>query len=214
MLEHQLEERTPIPRMLGRFWTFANMLSLARMVLVVPITYLVWQDGPLTWIFGLILAGVATDWLDGRVARWSHTVSEWGKVLDPLADKFASAMTVTALVARPGPYSLPLWLLLLLVLRDTLIVAGGIVLARRTGQVVMSVWLGKVAVTAIAVTVLAALLRADAPVLQVCVWATAVLLVASFFQYVGRYVRLIRTPLRHAPSGANAAADPVRESVR
>lgn len=212
MSEPRPEERVPISRLLGRFWTFANALSLLRMVLVVPITYLIWTDGSFALLFGLILAAMATDWFDGRVARWSNTVSEWGKVLDPLADKFAAAMTVTALVARPGPYSLPLWLLILIVARDLLIVLGGIVLARRTGLVVMSLWMGKVAITALAITVIAALLHADPPVLQLCVWATAALLVYSFLLYAVRYARLVR---RHAAGGgpSDAQLDAVRESL-
>lgn len=202
--------------MLGKFWTFANMLSLARLILVIPITYLILVDGSLTLIFALVTLGVLTDWFDGRVARWSHTVSDWGKVLDPLADKVAAAMIVMALALRPGPYALPLWLLGLLVVRDSLIVAGGVLLARRTGHVVMSAWLGKAAVTAIAITVLAALLKADAPVLQFCVWTTAGLLVVSFLQYAVRYVRLMRRggpPVRANPTGRATSLDAVEESV-
>lgn len=215
MSDHQPEEQIHIPQLLGRFWTFANLLSLIRMVLVVPITYLIWIDGPLSWILGLIFVAMATDWFDGRVARWSHTVSEWGKVLDPLADKLAAVMIVSALVARPGPYSLPLWLLVLVVVRDALIVAGGFVLAKRRGVVVMSVWLGKVAITALALTVLAVLFRADPPVLQLCVVATAVLFVVSFLIYAARYVRLMRRGNEGQPvhEPGEAAMDPVRESI-
>ena len=178
-----------LSRLLGRFWTVANVLSLFRLILVVPVTYLILVDGPRAWLFGLLLFGAATDWVDGRVARWSGTVSEWGKVLDPLADKAAAAMIVMALVVRG---SLPPWFLALIVVRDSTIVLGGVVLARRTGHVAMSAWSGKVAVTVLSLTVLAALFQVEPPVLQIGVWATSALLVLSATQYLLRMLRLLR----------------------
>lgn len=189
MSEQQTVHKVDLSRLLGRFWTIANMLSMLRLVLVVPITYLILTDGPLTWLFGLILLALVTDWFDGRVARWSRTVSEWGKVLDPLADKVAGAAVVLALVVRG---TLPMWFLSVILARDVAIILGGVVLARRTSQVVMSAWMGKVAVTALALTVLAALLRADEPVLTFCIWITTGLMVYSFFLYAARFARLMK----------------------
>ena len=178
-----------LSRLLGRFWTVPNMLSLFRLILVIPVTYLILVDGPRAWLFGLLVVGALTDWFDGRIARWSGTVSEWGKVLDPLADKAAAAMIVMALVVRG---SLPAWFLALIVVRDSTIVIGGVVLARRTGHVAMSAWSGKLAVTALALTVLGALLHADPAWLQAGVGATSVLLVLSATQYLSRMLRLLR----------------------
>lgn len=184
----------------GKFWTAANMLSMSRLFLVVPIAYLIIADGPLEFIFGLITLAMITDWVDGRVARWSHTVSEWGKVLDPLADKVAASAIVLALWLRGA---LPGWFLALIVARDVVIVLGGALLARRTHRVVMSLWAGKVAVTSLSITVLAALLRADPPILALCVGVTAALLVYSFARYVLRFAFLWQ---RAAPAPAPAAA--------
>lgn len=182
--------RIELKQMLGRFWTIPNMLSLFRLVLVVPITYLIIVDGPLLWIFGLVLLVVASDYFDGRIARWSNTVSEWGKVLDPLADKVAAIMVVMALVIRQ---SLPVWLLVVIVVRDVLIILGGIVLTKRTGRVAASLMAGKVAVSVLALTVLGALLRADPPIVEWLSYATAALMVVSFALYAGRYYRMTRT---------------------
>jgi cardiolipin synthase (CMP-forming) len=182
---HKIE----LTQLLGRFWTIPNMLSLFRLVLVVPITYMIIVDGPLLWIFALALVAVASDYFDGRIARWSNTVSEWGKVLDPLADKVAAAMVVMALVVRG---SLPLWLLVVILVRDVLIILGGVALARRTGEVVVSTMAGKIAVSTLALTVLAALLRADPPIVVWLAYATAALMTLSFLLYAYRYVRLTR----------------------
>ena len=189
MAEQPHADDSRLTRRLGKFWTVANGLSLSRAVLVLPITYLILIDGPIAWILGLVLVAGLTDWFDGRVARWTGTVSGWGKVLDPLSDKFAAAAVTVALVVRG---LLPLWFLLFILLRDALIVVGGVILTRRTGMVAMSVWWGKVAVTMLGVTVMAAVLRADAPIIQVCIWLTTGLMVYAFGLYVARFIRLWR----------------------
>jgi len=171
---------------LGRFWTIPNVLSLLRLVLAFPLAYLVLTRGPLSWVITLALLAIVTDWFDGWVARWSHTVSEWGKVLDPLADKVTAGLVSMALVVRGD---LPFWFFVFVVLRDALIVLGGMLLAHRTRRVYMSLWIGKVAVTVLALTILAALLGADPPVFRFLLWASVVLLSYSFVRYVIRFVR-------------------------
>ncbi|WP_022834375.1 CDP-alcohol phosphatidyltransferase family protein [Salisaeta longa] len=173
----------------GRFWTVPNALSLLRLVLVVPIAWLLWTDGSLAWLFGLVLTACFTDWLDGRVARWSHSTSEWGKVLDPLADKFAGFLTVIVLTFRTAEPTLPLWFFGALVARDAAILAGSYFIVQKHGHVAMSIWSGKAATFWLALTVLAAILKADPPVLQFCVWITTTLLAWSFIMYVRRFIR-------------------------
>ena len=157
-----------------------------------------------------------TDWFDGTVARWSKTVSEWGKVLDPLADKIAAVAVVCALTIRG---SLPLWFLVLLLVRDILIVWGSTLATRKLQRVLMSLWWGKVAVFMLALTVLGAILRADPPIMNMAIWITAGLYVYSFVLYVIRYMRLMREPDEieedAGSDGANAeiAYPPVSTSV-
>jgi CDP-diacylglycerol--glycerol-3-phosphate 3-phosphatidyltransferase len=178
---------------LGRFWTFANGLSLARMLLVVPIAALVWAADQPALMWALVALGVATDFFDGKVARWTGTVSEWGKVLDPLADKLAAVAVGGALAFRPSEPNLPVWLIGLVLVRDVLIFGGGVLIARRHGSVPPSVWSGKLAVGAVTVAVLAALLGLI-EVVQIAVWTALVLLVFSFGRYLTRFVRAMRLP--------------------
>jgi cardiolipin synthase len=65
---------------------------------------------------------VATDWVDGLVARRTGQVSELGKVLDPVADRVAIAAGLIALVVR-GVF--PLWAALLILVRDVAVLIGG-----------------------------------------------------------------------------------------
>lgn len=177
---------------LGRFWTLPNTLSLGRLVLVVPITVFLWQDGPLGWLLGLTVLVILTDWFDGRIARWTQSVSNWGKVIDPIADKFAAILTVSALTFRPTEPQLPLWFFGLVIGRDLAILAGSVYIVRRSGQIVMSAWAGKAAVLWLALTVLSVILKADPPVFKVCLWMTTGLFVLSFLVYLVRYRGAIR----------------------
>ena len=183
----------PAPKLseLGRFWTIPNILSMARLVIILPVTWLIVVDGPLWWIMVLLLLAIATDYFDGRVARWSDQVSDWGKVLDPMADKFGGGFVIAALTYIGA---LPLWFFLVLAIRDFSILAGGEYLRHKTGQIVASIWVGKIAVTGVAITALAALLKADEPVLLVCIWATVILLVYTFVRYFVRFFGYLRDP--------------------
>ena len=173
---------------LGRFWTMPNVLSMLRLVLVIPLFWLIVTEGALFWIMIIVVLAIASDYFDGRIARWSNSVSEWGKVLDPMADKVGGGAVVAALTIQG---SLPIWFLAALAVRDIVILIGGGIIRARTGEITQSMWSGKVAVTAVAITALAALLRADAPVLEFCIWASTVLLAYSFLRYMVRFFSIL-----------------------
>lgn len=74
----------------------------------------------------VLVVAAASDWVDGRLARATGTVSRTGVWLDPIADKVFMVAAIVALTLEVG---LPLWILPLLLLRDIGVVAGGAVLA-------------------------------------------------------------------------------------
>ncbi len=196
MANQERAQTVPLFQNLGKFWTAANILSLSRAVLALPATYLIvtgvslFDGGAGTWLFVLMMVMILSDWFDGQLARWSNTVSNWGKVLDPIADKFAATAVIVALVIRG---SLPVWLLGFILVRDVVLVLGAMLIRRRSGHVVMSIWWGKVAMVALAVTVMAALFEADPPVLQFCIWITVALMLYAFVLYLISFLRLWRT---------------------
>ena len=196
---------------MGPFWTLANGLSLSRVVLVGPIAALVYRGGPAGWMFGLIAFAIATDFLDGRVARWRGAVSEWGKVLDATADKLAAAAVTLALLLRPeeaGP-SLPLWFVLLAITRDAILALGGLIQTRRLGRFTSSLWSGKVAVGLLALVVLAALAGAPPGILTPLVWGTAVVMAISIAEYSVRF----RAILRLGPAALEADGNALRREA-
>ena len=175
---------------LGRFWTLSNVLSLSRLPLAAACMGVILVDGPEMWSLGLILLAAVTDWLDGTIARWSNTVTEWGKVLDPLCDKLAAA-GVGLILAITG--LLPLWFIGLVVSRDILLVLGGVWLHRRSGTVHMSNTLGKITVFMLAMTFIMGLLLADVAVMNFFLWSTSILIMLSLGIYLSRFFAAYRS---------------------
>ena len=127
----------------GKVFTFSNFLSLVRLFGAFYLYYIVSQkELALTLIVTILL--IATDFADGFVARKLNQVSEMGKILDPLADKFCAALGMLALYQF---YGLPLWITVVIIGRDVLIVLGSLVLLSRLPYVTPSAMPGKIAVT-------------------------------------------------------------------
>jgi cardiolipin synthase len=106
--------------------TIPNLLSLARLALIpVFLGFLITGEDVLALI--VLLAGGATDFLDGFLARRLHQVTRLGKLLDPVADRLTILSATIGLTYRGF---LPLWLLLVVLARDVGMLCLGAVLAR------------------------------------------------------------------------------------
>lgn len=84
---------------LRRVWTIPNVISVLRLVVFLPFTVLALTRGE-DWLALAALAGLGvTDWLDGFLARRLGQVSEFGKILDPIADRLSIVVVGIALTA-------------------------------------------------------------------------------------------------------------------
>ena len=99
-----------------------NALSIIRIILTVPIVIALLKGQYLLAILLFLLAG-ATDALDGWIAKQYSFQSRLGSILDPMADKILLTCTFVSLY---WVEILPLWLLLLICVRDVIIVAGAL----------------------------------------------------------------------------------------
>jgi CDP-diacylglycerol--glycerol-3-phosphate 3-phosphatidyltransferase len=179
------------------FLTLSNLLSILRIVLTIPFAAVMLSSVPSAPLWGslLLALGVLTDRLDGYFARRYDQETEWGRILDPLADKIAVAVVGLVLLILGR---IPLWFVAAIVGRDLLILAGGIYLKVRMGKVLPSNWLGKWAVGIIAIALFLALLDI-APALQVVLMvAILIILLVSLFLYVKRFIEVLRTETRRA----------------
>lgn len=129
--------------------TWSNLISVSRIFIAAPVIYIHYQNGQqVNWIVtALIIYGFVSDYLDGYVARKLNEISEWGKVLDPIADKIAAFLLFVYTVYIG---LIPLWFLIVEVARDALILSGSIYIQKKHGKVAMSVMSGKWSVNALA----------------------------------------------------------------
>ena len=111
-----------------------NILTLFRIVLIVPVCVLVFAGDPVSVFIAVLLFFIAslTDWVDGYIARRQGLVSITGKFLDPLADKLL-VMAVMVMMLPMG--RIPSWLVIILLVRE-LIISGLRAIAATEGYVI------------------------------------------------------------------------------
>ena len=100
-------------------WSVPNLISIVRIVLV-PVFVIVLLAGAHDvggrWIAAaLFVVAIATDAVDGHLARSRNLITDLGKILDPIADK---ALTGAALVVLSVLGELPWWVTLLILVRE------------------------------------------------------------------------------------------------
>lgn len=103
-----------------RVLTVPNILTVARLILVVAFAWLILGPGAELWAAVVLIIAAITDYLDGFIARRWHQVSRIGQILDPLVDR----VTVLAVLIVLGLSEiLPWWLVLLIIARDVVLLA-------------------------------------------------------------------------------------------
>ena len=125
---------------LDRILTIPNALSLARLALLGVFLWLLFgSHHPAVAAWVLAVTGT-TDFLDGYVARRLNQVSNLGKVLDPTADRIVVGTSVVAIVVFHG---VPLWLGLVVIIREVLVSAAVLGLAALGAKRIEVIWFGK-----------------------------------------------------------------------
>ncbi|MCX7020804.1 MAG: CDP-alcohol phosphatidyltransferase family protein [bacterium] len=177
-----------------------NLLSVTRLVMLPVVLYLVTlPDAWAPWAAaGLMIFSMAFDGLDGLLARRWNAVTEFGKVIDPVADKVCIGAAAVVLVIYRD---FPLWLAVVVLGRDALILLGGCLLRHRRRETPMSSYAGKAAAFVIGATLVVYTLRTGHLWLETALsWICAFLVAVSLAVYLYRYFRLMRE------KGADAAS--------
>ena len=127
----------------GKVFTFSNIISFSRFFIAFPVVFLHYKNNlSYNWLtVALILYAGISDYLDGLVARKTNTISEVGKVIDPVSDKLCAVILFIYTVWLGW---VPLWFLLINVVRDSVIMIGSSFIKIKFGKVAMSTMSGKV----------------------------------------------------------------------
>lgn len=159
----------------------ANKLTMIRVVLIPVFIVLLYWNLTLAAVAVFILASV-TDFIDGYVARHYHQITDFGKFMDPLADKLLvmSAMAWFVEVAW-----MPAWAFFVVIARE-LAVTGLRLVAVEQGRVIAAAKSGKVKTACTMVGIILMLIFPNATLRLVCV---AVILVTTIYSGIEYFVK-------------------------
>ena len=119
-----------------------NILTLFRLILIPVFILIFFSNLTHNFLFAMLifLVAGATDFLDGYIARKYKLVTDWGTILDPLADKLMLLTVLTCLVISAY---IPLWVLMVVLGKDLFMIVMGIILYTK-GTIIPSNIFGKV----------------------------------------------------------------------
>ena len=134
---------SPESEVTNRIFTAANVVSLVRLCMV-PCYLALLLSGYDVLATLLFAIAAGSDFVDGQLARRTHTVSRLGQLLDPAVDRVLMVAGVVGLLLVGR---LPVWIVAVVLLRDVFLLCGGAYLLSRWKVRVPVVFVGKVATT-------------------------------------------------------------------
>ena len=162
-----------------------NKLTIAR-VIAVPFFIAAYYLGWYIPAFIIFVAASLTDMLDGQIARRDNLVTNFGKIMDPLADKVLVYSALCLMI----PYYVPAWMLIVILARE-FTVAGMRTVAASEGLVIAAGMSGKIKTVLQMIAVCLLLLVPAFPffmplwyVAQAFLWASLLMTVYSGVEYV------------------------------
>ena len=156
--------------------TTASKITLVRVflipVMMVTLYFSGGQSGTWMWVsLGIFVVGSLSDYVDGQIARRCNQVTDFGKFLDPLADKLLTIAVMTVF-CQWGRF--PAWALMIVLTRE-FAVTGLRLVAAPKGRVIAAAWSGKVKTASTMVGLILWMLLPESTVVGLIVSAVIVL---------------------------------------
>jgi CDP-diacylglycerol--glycerol-3-phosphate 3-phosphatidyltransferase len=137
---------TPPGAPTDRVLTVPNVLSAARLVLIVVFVYLLLGTHAYGWAVAVLMISGASDWLDGKLARLLNQYTRLGELLDPAVDRlYMVVIPISFAIAGLVPW----WIIVVLIVRDGLLAAMLPVLRSRGLSALPVTYIGKAATFAL-----------------------------------------------------------------
>ena len=166
-----------------------NKLTVLRVIMIPFFVFFLLLEGGAnsTWRYvaaAIFIVASLTDLLDGKIARKYNLVTNFGKFMDPLADKL---LVCSALICLIQLGHLPAWMVIIIISRE-FIISGFRLVASDNGVVIAASYWGKFKTTfqMIAVILLIINIPALSLVTQICVWIALILTVVSLIDYIAK----------------------------
>ena len=162
----------------------ANKLTILRVVMIPAFLLVLYLDVPYAnyWALAILAAASITDTLAGYIARHYNQTTDFGKFMDPLADK---CLVTAAMLWFVEVGQMPAWALLIVIVRE-FAVSGLRMVAADKGRVIAAGWSGKVKTAATMVCVLLMLLPLPEIVSQI---GTAVIVLTTIYSGVEYFMK-------------------------
>ena len=162
----------------------ANKLTILRVVMIPAFLLVLYLNVPYAnyWALAIFAAASITDTLDGYIARHYNQITDFGKFMDPLADK---CLVTAAMLWFVEVGQMPAWALLIVIVRE-FGVSGLRMVAADKGRVIAAGWSGKVKTAATMVCVILMLLPLPEIVNQIC---TAVIVLTTIYSGVEYFMK-------------------------
>ena len=162
----------------------ANKLTMLRVLMIPLFLVAVYLRFPFHRLFALIvfLLACITDFVDGYIARHYDQVTDFGKFMDPLADK---VLVMAALLCFVEMGRLSAWALLIVIVREFAVTALRLIAAER-GRVIAAAWSGKVKTASTMVCICLMLLPIPAAANTLCV---ALIVATTLYSGVEYFVK-------------------------
>lgn len=168
---------------LTNIWNVPNVLTMIRMALI-PVFVLFHAAHREKAALLVFCIASLTDWLDGHIARKYGLITDFGKLMDPLADKL---MVCTALIMQGLNGTFPVAAILVVVLKELVMIYGSSYLLAHDVVVYANLW-GKLAQCSFILALVLSFWHGDFaamrfPIDRVCLWIAVVLAGVALVDY-------------------------------
>ena len=178
-----------------KYFTIPNLMGYFR-ILLVPVFLWLFVKSEHTpgynvyyWLM-LVTIGVSglTDFFDGRVARKFNQVTDWGKMLDPIADKITIGAIIVALAIK---YPIVLAMVALYIVKEGYMSIVGMILLKKGQKIEGAMWYGKVCTFATYVIIIALLVFKEMPQMwvDILVFVNMAIMLFTFIMYIPYHVK-------------------------
>lgn len=177
--------------------TFSNLLTTIRIIAGPFLGYYIYKESQtgdskyLICEITVVVIIILSDFFDGFLARLMNQVSKLGQFLDPVADKLAGLIALTFLMLFKG---FPLWVYVLILVREILAVIAGFILYSKKNIEVKPNWFGKMAAVSLAFAGTVYIISLDYELLGITLKHFSIFLVVLFYvlggiMYIKSYAR-------------------------
>lgn len=171
--------------------TIPNLLSVVRLLLIPVILWLYIRAENNAWAIAVIILSGLTDVVDGFIARKFHMISDFGKILDPIADKLTQGTLILCLTVT---YDWMKWLIILFAFKECAMLIMGCLALRKEDSVNSSQWHGKLNTVVLYGTMCLLILFPAIPLTlaNALIATCAFTILMSFILYTSFYIRLFQ----------------------